>query len=155
MADHRRREANRAATLSWEREDWRLFVAVRTLPQKAGCQPADFGTRWSKNWMFVAARNGGMTIYHFGRAKEGLHVSLGTTPTLRAMLDKAQLRRASKLFDKTFPTFIQMRHAIAHSEEAKKHSSGHEKTYIEWLHRDSRHRICCATNRMRNARQSG
>jgi hypothetical protein len=41
VAAHRARKAGRhAATLSWEREDWRFFTNARTLPQKAGCQPS-------------------------------------------------------------------------------------------------------------------
>lgn len=40
-AERKRRQRQRDQSLSYETEDWRLFTDLGTLPQKAGCQPAD------------------------------------------------------------------------------------------------------------------
>jgi DNA topoisomerase 6 subunit A-like protein len=63
VARHRQRKANRAATLVWERADWRLFLNPRTLPQKAGCQPGDVGRATAKELTDNACDNGaGVTV---------------------------------------------------------------------------------------------
>lgn len=72
-----------------------------------------------REWPFVAARDGAMTIYHFGRARDGIHETLGSCPVLRGRVDIKKLREASKLFSENFPDYVDIRHAVAHREETK------------------------------------
>lgn len=71
------------------------------------------------SWQLLASRDACMSIYHFGRARDGLHETLGSCLYIKDRLDRAALRNATKLFDAHFPHYVQMRHAIAHHEETK------------------------------------
>jgi hypothetical protein len=78
-------------------------------------------------WIFVAARDACLCIYHFGRARDGLHQTLGQCPALRSAIDRDALRAANNLFDRHFPNYVRMRHAIAHVEETQNTPQAIEK----------------------------
>jgi hypothetical protein len=67
-------------------------------------------------WQHIAARDAVMNIYHWGRARDGINMTLGGCPTLRGMLG-APMGAANKLFDFHFPDYVKMRHGIAHIKE--------------------------------------
>ncbi|MBX9593050.1 MAG: hypothetical protein K2X46_01705 [Roseomonas sp.] len=69
-----------------------------------------------RRWSFVAARDGAMTIYHFGKALE-LVRSLKNMPTLRSLVNVTELREAGREFNSKFPLYEKIRHAVAHSAE--------------------------------------
>ncbi|HTN13951.1 MAG TPA: hypothetical protein VL094_04020 [Sphingomonadaceae bacterium] len=68
-------------------------------------------------WQLCAARDCVMSIYHFGRIIEGIDDSFATCATLREIIDTSAKRAARKRFEKQFPFYINLRHAIAHSAE--------------------------------------
>jgi hypothetical protein len=77
----------------------------------------DSKTNTLSGWMTMAAREGAMSIYHFGQAATAI-VNMKECPALRAKVDHESIRLARKLFDATFPDNIDMRNAIAHVAEA-------------------------------------
>jgi hypothetical protein len=80
-----------------------------------------------RDWQAIAARDGALTIHHFGHAKRGLHAGLRGAPTVRSMIDLSALHAARKLFNSNFPTAAEMRHATSHMEETKDTLSAIEK----------------------------
>lgn len=70
-------------------------------------------------WVLVAARDACMSIYHFGRARDGVNVTLGGCPTLQERFNRQKMSEANKTFDAYLPDYVKMRHAIAHSEETR------------------------------------
>ena len=68
-------------------------------------------------WPMLAARDGAMSVYHFGVAMEGIKKSLPSYPTIDAGVDKKQIRIATNLFRKYFPRPEAIRHVVAHSAE--------------------------------------
>ncbi len=73
------------------------------------------------NWAFIAARDGAMIIYHFGKAMDGITTSLTHhSPTLKAMVDMKKCRAAKDLFKEYFSDAEAIRHIVAHSAELTK-----------------------------------
>lgn len=68
-------------------------------------------------WMLVAARDGAMSIYHFGKSLEAIRAGFGRCPTYRKAVEHTKLKQGSKDFEAAFPGFIKLRHAIAHNAE--------------------------------------
>lgn len=71
-------------------------------------------------WQLCAARDGAMSVYHFGRIIEGIDESLAHCPTLREKIDGRAKREARKQFERRFPSYITLRNALAHSAERSK-----------------------------------
>lgn len=68
-------------------------------------------------WMMIAARDGAMTIFHFGKAYEGIRASLKSCSSLDNLVNHAKLTEAGRLLRKHFPRFEAIRHPVAHSAE--------------------------------------
>lgn len=69
------------------------------------------------SWTNMAAREGAMSIYHFGCAAAAIAASLNTCPTLQSKIDVDAIGGARNLFEAKFPSYISMRNAIAHVAE--------------------------------------
>lgn len=84
--------------------------------------PKDECNRFSvlRKRLFVAARDGGMTIFHIADALEGLGSWFQGTPAFLAEIDTTKFRAARNYFDRAFPHFVGMRDAIAHRAELTK-----------------------------------
>ncbi|MBR0869031.1 hypothetical protein JQ633_01575 [Bradyrhizobium tropiciagri] len=84
--------------------------------------PSDGQTR-----LFIAARDGAVTIYNFARTVEGLK---GTPfvgcPTVSAHVDHDQLRVSRKLLRDGFPDFAPIRHAVSHAAELREEGTKHQ-----------------------------
>lgn len=70
-----------------------------------------------RNWLFLACRDGAMTIYHFAKTLTGIRGRLNEVPTFASKLKHHELKIAEKLFKSKFPDFENMRHALAHIAE--------------------------------------
>ncbi|WP_340667954.1 hypothetical protein [Bradyrhizobium ottawaense] len=79
-------------------------------------------------WQVVSARDCMMSIYHFGRTIEGIDLSLGQCRSLRGIIDATAKRDARKRFEKSFPSYIKIRHALAHSAE-RTHTEANTKRH--------------------------
>ena len=72
----------------------------------------------AREWIFLAARDGAMTLFHFGEfIDEGIR--LDGCPTLAQRIDPKPMREARSKFSKTFPHTRIIRHSIAHDGENK------------------------------------
>jgi hypothetical protein len=78
----------------WEKMEWSLWT--------------------TGGWQQIAARDGALTIYHFGRAIEGLRESFRPCPALSDQVDHLKIKHAYKVFKSAFPDFIEIRAAVAH-----------------------------------------
>jgi hypothetical protein len=65
-------------------------------------------------WRFIAARDGAMALYHFGKSIEALKRNLHECPTLERIVQRDDLRAATNLHRKHFPRFEAIRHAVGH-----------------------------------------
>jgi hypothetical protein len=66
-------------------------------------------------WQHMAARDGALQIYHFGKAIEKSRGQLNNVPSVRAFVDLRKLRTAARLFVSYFPNHALIRDACAHS----------------------------------------
>jgi hypothetical protein len=72
-------------------------------------------TLWTTGgWQQMAARDGALTIYHFGRTIEGLRESFRHCRALSEYVDHNRIRQSYKDFKSAFPHFIEIRAAVAH-----------------------------------------
>ena len=70
----------------------------------------------AREWSFLAARDGAMTLFHFGQfIHEGMR--LDGCPTLAQQIDSKPMREARNKFRKTFPNTRIIRHSVAHDGE--------------------------------------
>lgn len=86
-----------------------------------------------RGWSFIAARDGAMTIYHFGRQLDITNKAVATCSVLDQTRVKPVLAHAGELFRNNFPFFARIRHAVGHEAanraDPKKHwQSGKLKT---------------------------
>ena len=77
------------------------------------------------DWMMIASRETVMGIYHFAKAKEAFKVSLKAIENIE--VDWKEIRSATKKFNRYFPDFENMRHAVAHSAELTKDRQQYDK----------------------------
>jgi hypothetical protein len=68
-------------------------------------------------WMAMAARDGAITIYHFGNTIEAIRKALPHCPTMNARVDHSILRGASRFFRTEFPRYEAIRHVISHAAD--------------------------------------
>lgn len=71
-------------------------------------------------WQSMAARDGAMTIYHFGCTIDGIKNSLPANPTLNRKVDRRKLKDASNIFRASFPGYLALRHVVAHVADLSK-----------------------------------
>jgi hypothetical protein len=86
---------------------------------QAAWEITDFATvehsLWTTgHWQMMAARDGSLTIYHFGCTIDGIQRSLPACPALNCQIDRQKLKNARKLFDAKFPGHIAIRNVVAH-----------------------------------------
>jgi hypothetical protein len=65
----------------------------------------------------IAAKEGALSIYHFGNSLGALRKQVVMCPRTRNLTDTAKLKEAFGLFNKYFPHANNIRHAIAHAGE--------------------------------------
>lgn len=102
-----------------------LAVYLYEYSDHAAREIGDFATLefslWTTGgWQSLAARDGALTIYHFGCAIEGLKNSLSACPSLNARIDRPPLRHAAKIFETSFPGYLAIRHVVAHVADLSK-----------------------------------
>ena len=69
------------------------------------------------SWLFIAARDGAITIYNLGRSMEGIRASLKNCPSLNASVDQEALSESTRILRQRFPRFEGFRHMVAHAAE--------------------------------------
>jgi hypothetical protein len=112
------------------------LLLFKNADQLASASPYPQSRNLISEWKVLAARDGAMTIYHFGKAMEGIRSSLNETPTTKAKVDHGVLREATKKFNKLFPLYEDIRHAIAHSAELTRTTRAHKKNAFSGSFRD-------------------
>jgi hypothetical protein len=112
---------------------WAARTLFQNLAERQLFDPLNGGTY--HEWQLCAARDGVMSIYHFGQVIDGIDQSLGACPALRNLIDTKAKRVARKRFEQDFPSHTKLRHAIAHSAErsgtlrdAQRHGAVRKKT---------------------------
>ncbi|HEY8066660.1 MAG TPA: hypothetical protein VIF40_18325 [Methylosinus sp.] len=71
-----------------------------------------------KNWRFIAAKSGAMSIYEFYQIIHSINKSIKKCPTLAPLVDINERKKSAKLFDDAFPKFGGIRNSLAHGAEA-------------------------------------
>src|SRR5262245_16361829 len=70
-----------------------------------------------EKWVQIAARDGAITIFNFGKSYEAVRASLKTCPALIPFVDETKLEAAGKKLRERFPRFEAVRHTVAHAAE--------------------------------------
>lgn len=103
-------------------EDFRVALQLFNITGNQGAAANQRGDRQAarllSRWHFIAARDAIMTIYHFGKARDGINSAIASSRTLERMFSP-KLSEAHVLFNSSFPTYVQMRHAVAHAEDKR------------------------------------
>jgi hypothetical protein len=80
-------------------------------------------------WELMAAREGALTIYHFGQGLDAIAPALHRCASIADRVDHAALRLARKSFKAAFPSHDAVRHVVGHTvdfsatvEERNRHS---------------------------------
>jgi hypothetical protein len=68
-------------------------------------------------WTAVAARDGAITVFNFGKSIEIIIANTSRCETLMGKIDHEQLRTAGRLLRQHFPRFEGIRHSITHMAE--------------------------------------
>ncbi|MEH2569628.1 hypothetical protein [Bradyrhizobium sp. AZCC 2289] len=77
--------------------------------------------------MYIAARDGAVTIWNFAKTLEGISRRVfKDCPTLARHVDRTQLRSANKLLRQLFPDYAPIRHSVAHAEELRENAAEHK-----------------------------
>lgn len=76
-----------------------------------------YGAHGFARQAYVPARDGAMTIYHFGKALGQVRERYGLSPRLRERVFADELKVAWKLFNSQFPHFNEIRNSVAHAAE--------------------------------------
>ena len=116
-------ERERHATFSLVRllhnldEYTQQFHAALNLFDFALSQVLNPEQRHVRQWLFIACRDGAMTIFHFGQTLKYVKAALGSCRTVNSLVDSQSLRLVSKKFDARFPDIESLRNAGAHASE--------------------------------------
>ena len=95
----------------------RNFAAAVDLFSTTRAQKTSGNPIRSVEWMMIAARDGAMSIFHFGDVIQRINKQFGTCPTLAAHIDRSQMKAANKALRTHFPQFEKIRHAVGHTGE--------------------------------------
>jgi hypothetical protein len=68
-------------------------------------------------WKTMAARDGAMSIYHFGQALAAIPPWMRNCPTIRALVNPVAVRLARKSFLAALPSYDAIRHAVGHAAD--------------------------------------
>lgn len=80
-----------------------------------------------RNWQFVAARDGAISIYNFSEAISSVKLSLHECPYLKFRLNNSRITAAQRQFKCDFPYAVTLRHSVSHAGEKAANSSQHAK----------------------------
>jgi hypothetical protein len=72
---------------------------------------------WAVNWQYIAARDGAMTTYHFGKTINSIRMNLNRCPTMSDLADRTALGQVGHLIEQSFPYRDVIRNAVGHSAE--------------------------------------
>lgn len=82
--------------------------------QSEGNEPASL----YKEWMYLAGRDAAVTIFHFGKTIHIIRDAIfDRCSTLSARLDRLAFREVIGAFNKDFPRWERIRHAVTHTAE--------------------------------------
>lgn len=80
------------------------------------CRKNSSNGRLFGDWIFIAARDGAMTIRNYGKALASIRGLVGLCPSWAKRTDLERLKAAEKRFRNTFPFADKVRHSVAHPE---------------------------------------
>ena len=88
--------------------------------------PASVSATVARRWRFIACNECILELYHLrSRLAKIQAVKLRNCPSIRTLVDMAQLRSARKRLDDDFPDIEALRHATAHRGENEAHDEIH------------------------------
>ena len=105
-------------------DDFVLYANSRGLQDQEG------SPNYVRSWMFIAGRDGAMTLYHFAQTLSSIRGSFGSCPTFRATVDHPAIRQAEKDLKAAFPAIDALRNAVAHWGELDKNPAEAQRHYV-------------------------
>jgi hypothetical protein len=132
-----------AQLLGWYEHQFRLALALFDQCGQAQLDPSERDINKSpprypiiespgntlRTWRTIAARDGALSIYHFGSALFAIGSAMGDCPTISPQADHPAIRQARKTFAAALPSYEALRHGVGHAadfnttiEKREKHS---------------------------------
>lgn len=71
------------------------------------------------DWMFIAGRDGAMTIFHLVTALGVIEERLNDCPTIAAAIDRVELKNNARKFRRKFRDWEGARHAVGHNADLR------------------------------------
>ncbi|HXQ67138.1 MAG TPA: hypothetical protein VN980_11230, partial [Alphaproteobacteria bacterium] len=69
------------------------------------------------DWRWIAARSGGLQIYHLGSGMIAIQKALKKCPTFLSLVNENELAATSTQLEQFFPNYTLLRHLIVHQAE--------------------------------------
>jgi hypothetical protein len=95
-------------------------------------QPAGVFFRWK----LITCRDAAMSIYHFRNVIEGAHNLANQSPYVGPKLNTDLLDEAHSKFERWFPDYAKMRHAVAHAGELAKNKGKSKQHWFSGDHKE-------------------
>jgi hypothetical protein len=108
-----------------------------------------------RDWLFVAARDGVMAIWHFRNEMKSANDIANKSCHTAPMLDRAKLKAAHTKFDEYFPDFVGSRHAVAHAGELGRSTASFDRNSFTGSYDSGRVKIDDARNVMMSENLQG
>jgi len=98
-------------------------------------EPKVFDSHKFTSWQFIAARDGAMSIYHFGKTYEDIRKTIKENLNMFSYIDDRKLKESGKLFRELFPNFEAVRHAVAHAGDLddERHAASIPERFVQKL----------------------
>lgn len=72
------------------------------------------------SWMHIAAREGAMVIFHYFKRRENISQSIGSCVQLNKNKLRPYLKKSNEMLNRSFPSWMAIRHNVAHRVELEK-----------------------------------
>jgi len=82
------------------------------------------------NWKFIAARDGAMMLYHFGKVRKEVPSLIRRSKPLTARIDLERLGRAGRMFEEGFKDWALVRKQVAHLGDFGKTAERRAEHYV-------------------------
>jgi hypothetical protein len=102
-------------------ESLRSAVALFDVtPRISQQQNDDAAKTLVQEWSFIAARDGAMMIYHFGKVWQVIPALVKQSPLVDRHVNPAELKAVGRAFETSFPTWAAVRKGVAHMGDFSK-----------------------------------
>lgn len=109
-----------------ERE-WSYLASLYASKVTKGVVTLGMDVETVSEWMSMAARDGAMSIYHFGNTLAAVWQVAKSVPVLATNIDFDTIRLANREFREAFPRYEAIRHTVSHAADFQRSGKEYRK----------------------------